>query len=142
MFKQLRVLSGTVEGLAATMKHISEVLPKLLESWDRVGPLQERLTELERVRHQWEADMDAQMTRADSRFKAARSAEERTRIMADNAQAPDDGAEGEEDLRAQYLELLRRNGEAGGDEAVHQVSDRVAIDPKTRALQAKFGTGG
>ena len=139
MFRVFRELSGAIRGLVIVLKHISEVLPEVLEAFRVYEPLEERLSELERGRHQWEAGVEAELLRSDSKFKAARASEERTRTMAANAEALAGSDEGEEGLDPQYLELLRQNAEGVPDEGLHQMPAHVAVDPKTRALQAKFG---
>jgi len=123
-----------------SLKHIASVLPEVLSALQITKPLEARLVELERGRSQWEAQIEAELIRSDSKFKQARNAEERTRTMEANARALSSSDEGEDAVRDEYLEFLRRNGEAVGADAVHPVLPPVAVDAKTRALQAKFGT--
>ncbi len=139
MFRFLRSLPEALQALAMALRSISELLPEILDHFRIYEPLEDRLAELERGRSQWEATIEAELLRVDSKYKASRAAEERTRTMAANAEALSSGEEGEDGVAAEYLELLRSNAEAGADEAVHQVPASVAVDPKTRALQAKFG---
>lgn len=139
MFRSLRSLSEALHSLSSSLQSISDLLPEVLQAVSTHEPLEERLAELERDRHQWEARVEAELVRADSKFKSARAAEERTRTMTAHERADEDGAESEEDLGARYLELLQRNAQAGADETVQSVPEGVAVDAKTRALQAKFG---
>jgi len=125
--------------LSDQFRHVSDLLPLVLDRWEEVSPLESRLSELERDRHQWEARIEAEMMRAESRFKQARSSEERTRTLATNAEALAGGAEGEDDVANEYLEFLRRNGEAGTAPELQSMPAPVAVDAKTRAIQAKFG---
>ena len=138
MFGNLRSLSAGVQDLAAALRHISEVLPEVLTALETAEPLETRLAELERARSQWEAQVEAELLRADSKFKQARNAEERTRTMAANAKALADSDEGEDAVRDEYLEFLRGNGEAAGDEEVPTLPAPVAYDPSARAIAAKF----
>jgi len=139
MFRFFRQLPEAVHSLASVLQRISEFLPQVLESLRVYEPLEDRLAELERGRHQWEATVEAELLRSDSKYKASRAAEERTRTMAANAEALAGSDEGEEGLDPQYLELLRQNAEGVPDEGLHQMPAYVAVDGKTRALQAKFG---
>jgi len=141
MFRFLRELPASLQSLNTTLRLISAILPEILENVRVYEPLEKRLAELERGRSQWEATMEAELLRSDSKYKASRAAEERTRTMAANAEALASSDEGEESISEEYLELLRRNAEGVPDEAVHQVPAPVAVDPRTRALQAKFGGG-
>ena len=142
MFKDLRSLSESAQAVASALFHISEVLPEVLSALQTVEPLEDRLAELERGRSQWEAEVEAELLRSDSKFKQARNAEERTRTMAANAKALADRDEGEDAVRDEYLEFLRSNGEAAGDQRLPTLPPPVALDPKARAIAAKFGTLG
>lgn len=144
MFKTFRQLSGALADMVSTMDRVEQTLQEIRSSYDVHGPLLERLETLERAREGWEAQMEAELLRVQSAFKAARNAEERTRTMAANAEALSSSDESEDDggaaSRAAYLEFLRSNGEGGGPGEVPTVPAAVALSPKTRALQAKFGT--
>jgi len=139
MFGFVRDLSGSISALQGSLVHVSEVLDRVLGAWDSQGPLQERLAELERNRDQWEAAMEALQMRADSTFKSARSAEERTKTLARNAEALAGGEEGEDGISDEFIELLRRNAEAGAGEEVHTLPAGVAVNSRTAALNAKWG---
>ena len=139
MFRFFRSLPEAVHRVGDGLRLISDILPEVLESLRIYEPLETRLAELERGRSQWEATVEAELLRSDSKYKASRAAEERTRTMMTNAEALAGSDEGEESLSEEYLELLRRNAEGVPDEAVHQLPAPVAVNPKTRAIQAKFG---
>ena len=138
MLKIVRRLSGSLAGLVSELEHISGLLFSVLQRLETFGPLEDRLAELERTRNQWEAKVEAELIRSDSRFKQARAAEERTRTMAANAEALSSSDEGEDSFRDEYLEFLRRNGEGVEPGAVQAMPAPLAVDPKTRAIQAKF----
>ena len=139
MIAILRGVSGSLQGLVSELEHISDLLSRVLERLETFGPLENRLAELERDRNQWEAKVEAELIRSDSKFKQARAAEERTRTMVENAEALSSGDDGEDSLRDEYLEFLRRNGEGVEALPMQSVPAAVAVDSKTRALQAKFG---
>jgi len=143
MLKTLREFSGSLSGLVATMDRVDQTLREIRSGWEVQGPLLERLEALERARDGWEAQMEAELLRVQSAFKAARSAEERTRTMAANAEALSSGDESARDdvLRNEYLEFLRLNGAPGEAGEVPAVPAVVALSAKTRALQAKWPSG-
>lgn len=131
--------SDALNDLVRVVEEISVILGRVLHNLDEQGPLEGRVADLERSRSQWEAEVEAEWTRAESKFKAARSAEERTRSMETHAKALAGSEDGEDGITEEYRELVRLNAEAGADEALHLVPASVAITPKARALQAKFG---
>lgn len=139
MFAFIRDLARALQAVATQLRIISDLLPEILEARSIMEPLEERVSELERARHQWEAQVEAELLRSDSKFKAARAAEERQRKMTADAEALSSGDEGEDEVREQYLELLRANGGGSAPVAVQAVPESVAVNPKTRVLQAKFG---
>lgn len=139
MFSFLRHVPAILQRMTQALERIAEVLPEVLEAWSTRGPLEERLAELERNRQHWEATIEAELLRADSKYKSSRAAEERSRTMAAHAETLSGGDEGEEGIPQQYLDILRRNGEPGQEGAVQTVPAGVALTPKARALQAKFG---
>ena len=139
MFKIVRGISGSLGGLVSELQHISGLLSRVLERLGTFGPLEDRLAELERTRNQWEAQVEAELIRSDSKFKQARAAEERTRTMVENAEALSSSDESEDSIRDGYLEFLRRNGEGVEALPMQAVPTVVAVDAKTRAIQAKFG---
>lgn len=124
------------------LEHVSKVLTRVLEQVEKQGPVEERVSELERDRNQWEARVEAELLRSGSQFKSARAAEERAKTVLRNAEALTSGDDGEEGMPAEYLELLRRNAETGEEEGVHQVPAPMAVTPREQALRAKFGSAG
>ena len=139
MFRFFRQLPEGVYQLASGLRAIEVILREVLDNLRIYEPLEQRLADLERGRSQWEATVEAELLRSDSKYKASRAAEERTRTMAANAEALSSSDESEDGISEEYLELLRRNAEGVPDEAVHRLPVGVAVNPKTRAIQAKFG---
>ena len=139
MFKVIRVLSDSIQAQSHELRKVCLILEDVLTALSEKGPLEDRLAELERARHQWEARVEAEMVRIDSRFKAARGSEERARNMEANAEALTGSDDGEEGIPQEYLDFLRRNGETSQEVAVQSMSESVALTPKVRALQRKFG---
>lgn len=74
ILREVRRLPDAIHRLTAAVNGLSN---EVAASKADVGT--ERLDELERSRSLWEADMEALMIRADSKYKAAANAESRTR---------------------------------------------------------------
>jgi len=93
----------------------------------------------------WEAKMEAELLRAESKYGAARNAEERERSMkkVNHAESPEDSPERQEEIFEAYraMGLGVQPGNAPGGEAaeLQPVYEDVAPDPKTQALRMKFG---
>lgn len=140
MFKSLRELSATLQRLVEGVEAVAAHLSALLAVWSTQGTLEARLEALEGSRQHWEAVQEANELRVESRFKAARSAEERARTMANHARTLAGDENGEEDGQLERaIELLRPHVEPGGEEAVPDVPEILALDPKAHARRAKWG---
>lgn len=106
-----------------------------------VETFRSRLEELELSRATWEAETEAAFMRAESMYKAARNAEQRTKTMAKGfALETDEGdlASGPE-LEA-YVDRLSA-GDADGSpvNGLRPVHEVLAQSPKAAAQRAKFG---
>jgi len=138
MFGSITRLSRSLPLLVMALDTIAHRLTAVLEAWDSVGPIQDRVRSLELELGKWEAEMEAQMTRAESRFSAARSAEERTKRVAASVRAFESSNEGEEDVDRRQLDLLAAYAPTGSEEPVQPVPEIMEIDPKAAARNAKF----
>lgn len=140
MFKAVRELSEAVDRVSEVGLTLCAQLNALLELSEDKGNLQVRVAELERSREQWEAHTEAETTRSDSAFKAARAAEERARTMRRHAEALSGSEDGEgDDALRSIAELLKTDGEAGSQVEVPDVPEDVVTDAKALGRQAKFG---
>jgi len=99
--------------------------------------MREQLEGLLLSRAKWEAEIEAQMLKADSALKSASNAESRTRTMQKHIEKFADPfpEEGEEIPEA----VSEGNGAGGEEEWVQPVPVAVETDAKKRALKMKFG---
>ncbi len=68
-----------ISRLPDAIHRLSSTLQAVLVEWKETAPGAERLDELERSRALWEAEIEAGLLKADSKYKAAANAESRTR---------------------------------------------------------------
>ncbi len=106
--------------------------------------LDDRLDDLERSRALWEANMEAELVRADSTYKAARNAESRARTQLKALDESDeDGMGSEEELRQAYAALglvPAGDAEASDPNGLQHVRPDLEGEPaKAPAMRAKFG---
>lgn len=137
------------EALRAIAEHL-HVLCKLVEAYlqeiQEHGGVEDRVDALERTLGKWEGEMEAQLTRAESRFAAARASEERTRHLAKSIGGDDDEAlagdeEGEDGLE-EYVRLLQESDATGGEEeGVQPVRGRVASPSEVKAELRRMKLG-
>jgi len=123
----IKALTSALEGLAAIQREL--------------GPALDRLEILERNRHQFEAECEGMLLKADGKLKAAASAEARERQLkkanerlADPFAEP--GAEG-----AEPAAVLPNNAPASKATRLPAVHLALATNSKTHAVRAKFGMG-
>lgn len=137
-------VSRSVSALTEASRGNQEILDQLVAQFS-VAPtvdlsgVHERLDALDLSRAKWEAEVEAMMTKAESRFSAARAAEERNRRGRRQAEDDDDDAEGELDfdaLPAHYQAALQGHARAGDEEGVQPVQMELdADDPSGDAYQ-------
>jgi len=121
------------------IKALTSALVDLAAIQRELGPALDRLESLERTRHQFEAECEGMLLKADGKLKAAASAEARERqLKKANARIADPfdepGEEGTEPA------TLPTNHGAGGEApGVSPVRVVLAPNSKTHAVRAKFG---
>lgn len=144
MIRYFRALLEALQEAATALSTGVSLLYDLREGSSPDGLL-DRLEKLERSRAEWEAEVEAELIRADSRFRAARAAEERARTKEKNAEAATDllDEESVEELPPEYLRLLQKSDAVGGEEeGMHPVRDRVATRAEGKALARQLKWGG
>ncbi len=122
-----------ISRLPDALHRVAIALQAVAESQRDHAPSVERLDELERNRSIWEAEIEAGMLKADSKYKAAANAEARTRKQLEKLDPFDE--EGEEvpvGIPPQYADL----GAAEGLPAVYP--DLGVLSPKELARRMKF----
>jgi len=134
----LSVFSGFRRHLVA-LQALTEALQELATIQRDLGPALDRLEVLERERHHFEAECSGMLLKAEGKFKAATSAEQRERqLKRANERLADplgeDGEEGPEPAPVQPDYVTP--GEAPG---MHGVRVALAPNNKAHAVRAKFG---
>ena len=108
-------------------------LAELAKSQREHGPAEERLEELERSRSIWEAECEAELLKATSKYRAATAAETRTRKMNEKADPFDDqGDEVQEGIPPEYA------APSEGEGVLPLREDLAVLDVKQQALRMKF----
>lgn len=115
MLRFLRQLPAALQELAAVLNRLLHALSALLDRWEEGEGVEARVRALELSRATWEAEIEALGTKVESRFKAARAAEERARSHAEKAEAV--AAEGDpegEDPFEEWLKFIQEGNAQGG----------------------------
>ena len=104
-------------------------------------PVRERVTALELSREIHEAQVEALILSAESKFKAARASEERQRVVS-RANGDLESDDESEDLLAAFRDFVASSHVEGGEgEGLPDVHPEVATDGevwRTQALRAKY----
>lgn len=117
-----RALTESFRDLTAAVREHGAKLDKVLGS----GTLQDRVQALEGSQEIWEAKVEAEFIRIDSRARAARSAEERVR-----------SAQARLDLEEEAAQEI--HAPESLEEGVFPVRDVVEVDPSQIVIRRKFG---
>lgn len=145
MFSWFKELLRAVERIAIHLGRIHEYLEEGVRVGADTADLEERVGAVERELSKALADAEATYIRAESKFKAARAAEERARHHARSANGAEDGEETltEDELVAAYEEAgIPLGDEAPGpEEGMQPVPSRMERRrySKSNALALKFG---
>jgi len=141
MFGHSRRLIEALQKSTASVRELTTELREGRGGRDYPEELAGRLEGLELSRAKWEAEMEAELLKADSRYKAASNAESRARTQArhDEKIVTDLAPESEDSLEEYYDRLRAGNAEGGPEEGMHVVHmDMEAGNSKGKALRAKF----
>lgn len=144
MIRFFRVFPETLQGLIEAITAVGTLLAGVLEALHQHGSVANRVAALEQAQSVWQAEVEARLIKADSVLKAARAAEERTRVLANKARdaegAEGGGDEGEEAVR-RFLEAVQAGHAAGSEaEGVQPLRSGVAARPgKAASRAAKWG---
>lgn len=145
MIARIKAALDALPRLTALLEALVGVLSEAAQRVQGADQLEGRVDDLERGLSQVYAEAEALVTRAESRFGAARAAEERARGMERRAQALSGGDEGDEEGAAPldaYLRALQDGHAPGGQEEgvqpVHQAVE-PPLDGKELARRRKYG---
>ncbi len=132
MFKAIRELSACLHLLVEVHQDLSVHVKHILETWTEEGTLRERVLALEQTIHVERAEAEAIAIEAESRFKAARSAEERARHILKTAEAAtaklgEGDEEGTDRAIERYLDLQESDDRGSEDNGVQPVPPPVGV---------------
>jgi len=142
MFKTIKRLSDTIQKLEEAVTQLN------IQLWEgpQTGPTDTesaaRLDALEVRQSVWEAEIEAQLVKADSKYKSARNAEERSRTMAKQNEETGEGSEdgmAEIQEALQQIQLQNQHVEGSQENGVQQLRPNLGSNAKATALRAKFG---
>jgi len=122
-----------ISRLPDALHRLSAALQAVAESQREHAPAADRLDDLERSRSIWEAECEAELLKATSKYKAAAAAEQRMRKLSDKV---DPFTEEGDDVEAGVPALDAFTSEAEGLQPVHQ--GLAFLDAKQQALRMKF----
>ena len=109
------------------------MLAALAKAQKEHAPAEERLEELERSRSIWEAECEAELLKATSKYKAATAAETRTRKMNEKVDPfAEEGEDVTEGIPPEYA------GASEANEMLPLRPDLGLLSPKELALRMKF----
>ena len=132
IFRGFRDLVEAIQALCDTLNGIAR-------QQEELGPALERLNTLERTRHQFEAECEGMLLKADGKLKAANSAEQRERQLkkANERLSFEFDPAGEEGTER---ETVLADDVAGGEAPrVPAVRLVLATNDKTHAVRTKWG---
>ena len=138
MFRRMRDLTAAILGLQLTTQRLVTLWTRDLAAREEGASLRDRLEALELSRETWEAGVEAEYMRADSRAKTARNAEERQRWKDERygeafGEGPENGETGPEGF------LSAGDAPSGAAEEVLPLREVVEVDPAAARLRLKFG---
>ena len=134
IFRQFRRLLDIIQALVDSIERLARVQEEL-------GPALDRLNSLELSRHQFEAECEGMLLKADGKLRAANSSEQRERQLkkTNDKHALDpfdpDGDPGPE----QGYPVLKNDAPAGEGEGVPPMRLALATNDKAYAQRAKWG---
>lgn len=131
---------GTFRRLLEAVLALVSVLERLFEAQEQNGPAVDRLEELERSRHQFEAQCQGLLLKAEGKLKAANNAEARERQLKKFNESNTDpfGENGDEGQGEGAVVVPPLNAQAGEEERMRALRLDVAPSPKAAAIAAKW----
>lgn len=145
MIAWFKALLEALQSLNHGLFRVCGMLEEVSQRIPTDDALQERVEALERSRATWEAEVEGQLMKAESKFKVARASEERARGMMKRAEEAEEAGEGDEEILEEvpdwYIDLVREGhaggGEAGGVQPVREDVEGNSGRPAAGKDQAK-----
>jgi len=141
MFRHFRATREALEGIRAVLLQLVNSNVEAQVTAARFDALKERLEDLEISRAKWEAEIEAELLKAQGKYQAANNAEGRSRttIRAYEKLLAEVGDAGEEQLEEDEWPDLVPEGNAQGGQAEELHGLHVGVeDAKAKRLRAKF----
>jgi len=146
MFGASRANLEALQAIAKQLVCLNDGVQASRLDGDSKDILRERIEALELSRATWEAEMEAELLKADSRYKAASSAESRARTMEKAYQKftddfPPESTETPEELEERFWQerqLGLTDGEGGEVNGMQRVPVGLEAGSKGHAVRAKF----
>jgi len=134
VFRQFRRLVDAIEGLTSQLAAIAEQQREL-------GPALDRVALLETERHQFKAEVEGLLLRAEGKLKAAANAEARERQLKKSYERDIDPFSEDGNGQAQPVDGPVLGGDAPASEAERMQPLRLDVAPNNKALaqRAKWG---
>ena len=125
--------------LVEAIQALTSSLDNLVRAQQKLGPALERLEALERTRHQFEAECEGMLLKADGKLKAAASAEARERQLKKATERLADPFPPEGEAGAEPAVVFPNHVAPGEASRVPPVQLALATNNKAHAVRAKFG---
>jgi len=141
VFHSFRRLLDALEGIRGELAFLAGELTRLCDAQKEAGPAKERLEVIEHWRHQFEAECEGLLMKAEGKLRAANNAEARERQVRKSYEHLIDplaevGDEPETPARGAVLE---DDAETSDKDIVYPLPVDVASDNKAVAKRAKWG---
>jgi len=136
MFGSNRRSTEATERLAASLREIGGLLRAHLELSQRGESLSDRVDALELSRAAMEAELDAEMMKAQAIYKNVRNSEERIRHQKKNDEKDLDPFP--PDSEALIVSVPPRHAEGGEEDGLLQLPLALALNDKTHAMRMKY----
>lgn len=117
MIRFFKNVTSSLQAIAAALDTLNALLSEGIREASGVAGFEDRLGTLERELDKREAQAEATLERAQSKFASARAAEERARGFANAQKRPDNGDEGDDVDQEQldaYLEAIQQGYDPTG----------------------------
>jgi len=139
MFAILRDFRSSLGALVVEIQLLNNLLRDLARTQQEAGPALDRIAALELNRHQFEAECEGMLLKADGKLKAAMASEARERqIKKANDRLADPFADEGEEAAEAARAVQPNHVEAGKAEGLYAMHLDVATDRKAAAVNAKW----
>ncbi len=141
MFRTFRRFVEAIEHIAGHLQALVVAQLEIVRAQQELGPATDRLNRLELERHQFEAQIEGLLLRAEGKLKAANNAEARERQLKKSYERlvdpfPEDG----QPESPEGVAVLSDDAQTGEAQRLHAMRLDVApVNSKTLAQRAKFG---